>query len=738
MNIELRFPHSILRWDEALPLGNGQMGCLVWGKPEELRFSLDRADLWDRTVPYELNKDEFCYSHLKKLAGEGNTQEIRRIFDAPYSFPTPTRLPAGKLLLRIHGAAGVESRLQLAQAQGELAVSCADGSEVRVSAFVHAGQKAGLLRIGAEPERFSLCLQRPAFGTKKRKKEHKFDPETRGISQGGLRDLLYEEAESGRQELEEGAWLEWFSQKVGEEGYAYGIVMAVRRLEGETQAVFRIVTSDDGPDWLEEGKADVAAKAVLGYGELFLSHKAWWAAYWKKSGLSVPDPLFQKQWYLANYLFASTSRKGGYPMSLQGVWTADDGELPPWKGDYHNDLNTQLSYTHFYKANHLEEGECFQDFLWSRREEAENFARTFYQTEGICLPGVMTIDGKPLGGWPMYSLSPTNQIWLCQTFGEYFRYTGDLDFLRDRAYPYFRQTARCILGLLRTGEDGLWYLPVSSSPEIHDDEAGAWVKPNSNYDLALLHYLFGSLAQFAGLLGLEEEAEWKAAAEKLPDFALDEKKVLLIAPGEKLQESHRHLSNAMSVWPLRLHRYESVQEREIIDAVIGEYERLGTGMWVGFTFCWMAQLYAVQRNGEGAASRLEVFWKHFCGPNGFHLNGDFHGRGYSSFHYRPFTLEANMCAADALQEMLFQMAEGRIRLFPAVPEAWKKKVSFRKFRGEGGLLVSARMRDGRVEWLELTAGKDCSVTVLDWEGEDGEKGELKLRLKEGQTRVIRR
>ena len=150
-------------------------------------------------------------------------------------------------------------------------------------------------------------------------------------------------------------------------------------------------------------------------------------------------------------------------MSLQGVWTADDGALPPWKGDYHNDLNTQLSYAHFYKANHLEEGECFLDFLWNSMDAAKIFAEKFYGTEGICLPGVMSIDGKALGGWPMYSLSPTQQIWLCQSFEEYYRYTGDLEFLekkaqrhpRVRSYPGTDERIRRRLRSLRQNSQGV-------------------------------------------------------------------------------------------------------------------------------------------------------------------------------------------------------------------------------------------------------------------------------------------
>ena len=106
-------------------------------------------------------------------------------------------------------------------------------------------------------------------------------------------------------------------------------------------------------------------------------------------------------------------------------------------------------------------------------------------------------------------------------------------------------------------------------------------------------------------------------------------------------------------------------------------------MWVGFSFVWMAHLYAVQGNGEGAYEQLRIFWESFCSPNGFHLNGDYKRRGYTTFHYRPFTLEANMYAADGLQEMLLQTRKGRIDLFPAVPESWKEKEEEgrRKFKG---------------------------------------------------------
>lgn len=378
-------------------------------------------------------------------------------------------------------------------------------------------------------------------------------------------------------------------------------------------------------------------------------------------------------------------------MPLQGVWTADNGELPPWKGDYHNDLNTQLSYLHYVKANHLPEGESFLDFLWNLKEQGETFAKNYYGTDGLCLPSVMSMDGTALGGWPMYSLSPTNQIWICQIFERHYTYTGDIEFLRERAYPYLAATGKCIAELLSKNADGQYELPVSSSPEIHDDEQAAWVTPNSNYDLSLMIYLFETLIRFCEILG-EDASDWQEIAAHLPHLAVNKNNVLMLSPDESLMESHRHHSHAMPIYPLRQLDCDCEEERKVINATIQNLEILGSGWWVGFSFTWMSALYAMQRNGEGAAYQLKLFWENICSPNSFHLNGDYKRRGISVFHYRPFTLEANMSAADSLQEMLLKTHNHVIEPFFAVPQSWKENgAAFSTFRGEDGMLISAEL-----------------------------------------------
>lgn len=714
MEYKLHFKKTIKKWDEAIPLGNGRMGALVWGDPGALRFSLDRTDIWDKSQPLYTDREEFTYAHMIGLAKAGKTEAIRELFDAPYNHPTPTKLPAGKLILHFEKSNNVESILDLNTAEAKLIVSgksegnIADASEqtqVEIRSICHAVTGSGMILVNAGCEDFRIELVNPEFGLDNEQEEVHYNPKEREISQGSLKKLHYPKAV--RQEEMGNPKFIWFKQQIRDEYFA--VIAGIKEEKNQTLIGYKVVRSTDGKEPLEEAKAGLQAELELGYEKNLISHKQWWREFWDKSSINLPDKFFEKQWYLTNYLFAACSRKGEYPMPLQGVWTADDGNLPPWKGDYHNDLNTQLSYSHFYKANHLEEGECFIDYLWNMREAAADFAKRFFGTEGICLPGVMSIDGKPLGGWPMYSLSPTQQIWLCQSFEQYYRYTLDETFLREKAWVYLEETAKCMLGILEE-KNGYYYLPVSSSPEIHDDERESWVTPNSNYDLALLRYLFKTLEEFAKILENGKEEVWKAEYEKLPSLAVNKENVLMLSPDESLMESHRHLSNAMAICPLRLLSYP--EDKEVIDATVLDYEKWGSGMWVGFSFAWMSHLYSIQKNGEGAFEQLRIFWESFCSPNGFHLNGDYKKRGYSTFHYRPFTLESNMYAADALQEMLLQSKGNVIEVFPAIPGHWQEEeISFRNLRGETGILVSAKRIPFKGYEICLTSPVTQSVLV---------------------------
>ncbi|MBZ9686011.1 glycoside hydrolase N-terminal domain-containing protein [Clostridium estertheticum] len=711
---DLFFESPIMNWDEALPLGNGLTGCLVWGNGNPISLSLDRGDLWDTTPAPETLESDFTYKELIKLVKNQDDEGIRKKFDDCYSRVTPTKIPTGKLEISYGTSADmVKSHLSLSSALTEVKLNFGEKCS-RITTFLHASKAVGYIVITGDAVIPEVKIKSPKFGIKKENEVDNILSE-KGISNGSLQQLKYPPVEWG----EEG-YLNWFVQKTSER-LEYGIVLAQKKIDDRLELCYYIASNNDcSKDWLEEAKNRVMNALEEGFDKNLKEHEKWWKNFWQKSSICLPDKEFEKQWYLTNYLFGSCSRKGAPPMPLQGVWTADNGQLPPWKGDYHNDLNTQMSYYHYLKANHMKEGESFIDFLWNLVPQAQKFAKKFFDAPGLCLPSVMSIDGNALGGWPMYSINLTNQIWLCQSFEKHWKFTGDDAFLREKAYPYFKETALCILRWLETDESGKMILPLSSSPEIHDNSLKAWLTPNSNYDLALLKYLFKNLHEMSSILNSDDIKKWQEVLSRLPELAVNEHNVLMLSPDESLTESHRHFSHAMAIHPLNLMDYNGCnRDRQIVDATVENLEVLGTGYWVGFSFTWMSELYALQGNGEGAAYQLKLFWDNLCSQNGFHLNGDFKKRGISSFHYRPFTLESNICAADALQEMLLQTSNGVIRVFPAILGAWKKEgVSFRNFRGENGVLISSEIKNEKVEYIKLKIEKGSCFRIQNRFGKD--------------------
>ena len=209
-------------------------------------------------------------------------------------------------------------------------------------------------------------------------------------------------------------------------------------------------------------------------------------------------------------------------------------------------------------------------------------------------------------------------------------------------------------------------------------------------------------------MGKRKEAEhWRKVLGEIPDLAIDpQSKKMLVAKDYPLKESHRHFSHLMAIHPLGLIRWENGPENQaIMRASLGDLEQKGTSLWCGYSFSWLANIAAWARDGEKAEKALEIFSTAFCLRSSFHCNGDQSGKGYSNFRYRPFTLEGNFAAAAGLQEMLLQSYSGTIRVFPAIPAAWKD-VSFNTLRAEGAFLVSAEHREGLTRRVELIAEKN--------------------------------
>jgi len=512
------------------------------------------------------------------------------------------------------------------------------------------------------------------------------------------------------------------------DGFSYAICVGWLRTGETTLLAISVTTHRERPAGAAGASAEADAKARVraalrsGYDALFDAHTAWWAAFWNHSHIAIPDARILQHYYLVRYFCGSASRLGAPPMPLQGVWSADAGTLPPWKGDYHNDLNTQMTYIAYRNAGDFDEGRCFLDYLWDRLPRFRQFAHDFYGAPGAAVPGVMSLAGQPLGGWGMYSLSPTMGAWNAHLFYLHWRHTGDRSYLRNRAYPFCREIGICIQALLHPDGAGNLTLPLSSSPEIFDNRLQAFLKPNTNYDIACMRMLFLALSEMATEMGDAKASHaWADIAHKIGPFHTREDGTLLLDDTTALPYSHRHLSNLMALHPFNLITDEGgARDVEMIRASLKDWDKTGTSLWCGYTFAWMSCLRSRVGDAETAYRDLDIYARAFVLRNGFHANGDQTKSGYSSFTYRPFTLEGNFLAMEAVHEMLLQSWSshpgatewGEIRIFPSMPKQWTE-ASFEDLRAEGGVRVSAKRAHGETVWLRVSSDRSGVVRVRD-------------------------
>ena len=684
----LSFEELATTWDEGIPLGNGMLGALIWEKEGKLRFSLDRADLWDLRPTANLDNKNWTFKWVIDRWKNNQYQEVQQMFDLPYDRdPGPSKIPAGALEFNILAKV---KRVELILSKGLCEVEWANG--MKMETFVHATKQEGWFKFSGVKEKILPSIVPPPYHLSAQ------SGEDNPVTGQDLRRLGYP---AGDLKVEK----EFISYtQEGWNGFTYRIKVQWKS-EGD------VLIGHWNIQVIEENTADELSKALSreqisteSYNNVLNNHKNWWLDYWKQCSIDIPDSILLKQWYLEQYKFGAANGNGAPPISLQAVWTADNGKLPPWKGDFHNDLNTQLSYWPAYSANKLGQSMGFIDWLEKNKPVFESYTKQYFQTNGVNVPGVSTFAGSPMGGWIQYSFGPTVSAWIAHHYYLQWRYSMDRTFLSEKAYPWLEKVAIYLMEVSLLDEKGIRKLPLSSSPEIFNNSRQAWFSTMTNFDLGLVKWLFSKTSELAIELNKPEDAvKWKQIEGEWGELDVDDSSGLTFAKDFPYDASHRHFSHLVAFHPLGLVDVsKGEKDKQIIQNTINTLDKYGSSQYCGYSFSWLGNVKARNFDGIGAAKALRIFAEHFCLKNSFHANGDQSKLGYSTFTYRPFTLEGNFAFAAGVQEMLLQSHAGFIHLFPAIPPSWKT-VSFHKMRTEGAFLVSANLSGGKVEKVQIEA-----------------------------------
>lgn len=672
-------------WDNALPLGNSIVGAMIWQHESKLRLSLDRIDLWDLRPSDFSFSDGYNFDWVKQKIKENKYEDVQNIFDVTYDeSAAPSKISGASIELSIPGKP-IASHLYLNNALCEVKYD----NGIVIKTFVHAEKPIGWFFIENCSENMPIDLIAPDYSGDYGKQSKN------SLSRLGYSKGLIEKT---------GSMIHYHQKGWGD--FFYDVVVTWKFRGNVLYGVWSITSS------LSETNASNEALVALNRGidKDYSEHLEYWNRFMENSSISIPDKKLQAQYDREIYKIGSLAKENSYPISLQGVWTTDNGLLPPWKGDYHHDLNTELSYWPMYTGNYLSQAKGFVNSLWSQREVYRQFTREFFGKEGLNVPGVCTLDGKPMGGWIQYAMSQTTSAWLSFHFYLQWKYSMDISFLKDMAYPFVKEVAEFLQQQTIVDDNGMRTLEYSSSPEMYNNSKEAWFSSITNYDLSLLYKHFDIAEEMALYLGLTDDANlWAKLKKQLPNFSYDENGGFSIAQGYPYNSSHRHFSHAMSIYPLGIVDVKnSIEEAQTIKKTLEVLDMFGDNAWNGYSYSWLANMKARALDGDGAVEALHRFVDHYCSLNSFHVN-EYSGKDEPRIG-RPFTLEGNLAFAAGIQEILLQSHRESIDLFPALPSEWKN-VSINNFRTIGAFLITAELKDGKLVYLKIISEKGGRLSL---------------------------
>lgn len=732
-----------IRWQDALPTGNGQIGAMDYGHIRNNRILLNHDSNWHRLGTPKLADISERLPELRSMLAKGQYQEANDFLQnamteaggklerpAPYqpqcdlALFTQTKGAFSDYSREVDFTSGVvtvawtdeeirfERSLFVSRVDDVVVMRITANQPEQVTGHIAVmyhgeGQSVGMESVDELPATFSKWREDGWLGINGQYKNgDEFGAIARIVVNGGSSEtkdnrVSFQNADSllllVKLFANEKASIANSRQKVEltELSTDYDILLK-RHSEKHRELFCRMSLDLDAGDERNKSNEQLLLEAYNG---------------------EVSKALIERMFFYGRYLLICSSSPESLPANLQGVWNGD--YQPPWSSDYHNDENIQMNYWQALPGNIPEVTLPYFKYFESHVPQYQQNAMKLYGCRGIFVPIAQSTHGFPHPGvWLNWTAGAG---WLAQLFYDYWLFTGDREFLEKRTVPFLREVALFYEDFLFEGENGQLVFSPSLSPEnVPSTEGASMTCINATMDVAVAREVLNNLCQACELLEINsaDVIRWREMLEKLPDYEINEDGAIRewLWPGLNDNYRHRHQSHIYPLFP----GIEVTEESkpELFCACRTAVEKrliIGLSSQTGWSLVHMANIYARLGDGERAVECLNLLTRSCVGTNLLTYHNDWRGQGLTlgggPGHIPPFQIDANFGLSAAILEMLVFSAPGMIKLLPALPKCWKKGRA-EGIACRGGVIVDLQWdMDTKNLRATLRAKEDLQLTL---------------------------
>ena len=754
-SLKLWYQQPAKEWNEALPVGNGRLGAMVFGRVEQELIQLNEESLW-AGKNIDINNPEGP-KHLKEIQRfllEGENGKAYELSDK-YLLSTPPRLRSyqtlGDILIDFGEQGNYKSYKRELNLKTGIATTTYEISGVKYKReiFVSAPQNCIVVKITADKPKSINCkinLSREKDATVDCVDNNTLlmsgqitdvDDVTHGEGgfnmkfhsllkvrhnggtiQAAFNSLLVQNANSvtlfltaatdynfSKLDYDRSIDSKAICENIIGKAFNFNDKELTRQHLNEYQSLFNRVS-------LELNGRDMSNLPTDKRLESF-----------KKSG---DDPqLISLYFQFGRYLLMSSSRAPGIlPANLQGIW--NEFYNAPWSSDYHTNINLQMNYWPAEVCNLSETVLPLVNFIDHYRVPGRVTAKELYGAKGWTMHHATDIFGKTgINAGIHWGTSPLSASWLCMHLWEHYLFTGDKEFLINTAYPIMKEAAEFIQSFLIEDTNGHLVTAPSMSPEnsfkLKTGEQSVLTYAPA-IDIETIQAFYSACMEAARISGEDKSfiKSLEATLKKLPPVKVSERYGIVqewIEDYEEAEPGHRHMSQLIGLYPFNLINEGTPDLFEAAKKTLTRRLTYGGGH-TGWSRAWIINFYARLQEGEKAYDNVVALLQKST------LNNLFD-------NHPPFQIDGNFGGTAGIAEMLLQSQNEVLHLLPALPKEWSAG-EVKGLVARGGFVVDIKWENGKPEGVKIYSknGGNCTVRF-------GEKI-IKLKTQAGKSYELKK